>query len=109
MYQLSLADGANCGLQGSPGCNWSSLQISKPQAQLSKIEIGFEPWDQRLYGLKFYSKDGAVVLQTGYDWVADFFPTHTVYLEDGERVIGYKSRVLDPSNFDFQLIIGRLV
>ncbi len=42
-------------------------------------------------GLKLYGKDGAVVLQTGVDWVAICGKTHTVYLEDGERVIGYKS------------------
>jgi hypothetical protein len=53
-------------------------------------------------------------MQTGIDWVNDFFrltETHTVYLEDGERVIGYKSRS-DPkllNHYDFQLIIGRLV
>ena len=42
-------------------------------------------------GLKFYTKDSAVVLETGYDWVASGDNTHTVRLEDGERVIGYKS------------------
>ena len=64
-----------------------------------------------LYGLKFYSKDGAVVLKTGYDWVANGFKTHTVILADGERVIGYKSRVdaTYAAHYDFQLIIGRLV
>ena len=46
-----------------------------------------------MVGLKFYGKDGAVFLQTGYDWVTNnALKTHTVYLEDGERVIGYKSR-----------------
>ena len=63
-----------------------------------------------LYGLKFYSKDGAVVLQTEYNWVAGGCPTHTVHMEDGERVIGYISR--SHRNYayhaDFQLIIGRL-
>ena len=64
-----------------------------------------------LRGLKFYTKDGAVVLYTGYDWVANGHKTHTVNLEYGERIIGYKSRS-DPKyygHFDFQLIIGRLV
>jgi hypothetical protein len=79
--------------------------------QLSKVKIRYYPGNQRLVGLKFYSKDGAVVLKTGFDWVAyDYFKTHTVYLADGERVIGYKSR--SGTNFpakhhDFQLIIGR--
>ena len=51
-----------------------------------------------LCGLKFYTKDGAVVLQTGFDWVAkSWSKTHTVHLEDGERVIGYKSRTYIPN------------
>ena len=66
-----------------------------------------------LVGLKFYGKDGAVVLKTGYDWVAGGYKTQTVYLEDGERIIGYKSRSHSNPNsarhLDFQLIIGRLV
>jgi len=51
------------------------------------------------------------VLKTSYDWVANGGKTHTVILADGERVIGYKSRG-DPTyayNYDFQLVIGRLV
>ena len=60
-----------------------------------------------------YSKDDAVVLQTGYDWVSvDGYKTHTIHLEDGERVIGYKSRTYypnDPYHYDFQLIIARLL
>ena len=38
--------------------------------------------------------------------------TETEYLEDGERIIGYKSRILMPGiayHGDFRLIIGRLV
>ena len=67
-----------------------------------------------LYGVKFYKKDGAVTLQTGYDLVDDAYKTHTVHLEDGERVIGYKSRFYiynpnDATHYDFQLMIGRLV
>ncbi len=65
-----------------------------------------------LYGLKFYSKDGAVVLKTGHNWVANSYcKTHTVILADGERVIGYKSRshATNAWHYDFQLLIGRLV
>ena len=47
-----------------------------------------------LGGLKFYTKDGAVVLKTAWDWVGKSdFKTHTVLLKAGERVIGYKSVV----------------
>ena len=53
------------------------------------------------------------MLKTGYDWVAkDWCKTHTVILADGERVIGYKSRIpytTDAYHYDFQLVIGRLV
>ncbi len=57
-----------------------------------------------LYGLKFYSKDCAVVLKTGYDWVArSWCRTHTIHLDNGERVIGYKSRIAPKyaSHYDF--------
>ncbi len=56
--------------------------------QLSKVEIGYNTNTRLLIGLQFYSKDGAVVLKTESEWVAAGFPTHTVHLEDGERVIG---------------------
>ncbi len=51
-----------------------------------------------MVGLKFYDKDGAVALQTGYDWVTNKFKTHTVHLQDGERVVGYKSRAYNSTN-----------
>ncbi len=52
------------------------------------------------------------MLKTGYDWVANGWKTHTVILADGERVIGYKSRIpydTHAYHFDFQLVIGCLV
>ena len=55
------------------------------------------------------------MLETGYDWVNDDnCKTHTVHLEEGERVIGYKSRSFPyypyhDNHYDFQLIIGRLM
>ena len=71
----------------------------------------YHPHDYLLLGLKFYSRDGAVILQAGADWIAWGYNTHTVQLADGERVIGYKSRVDAhyDCHYDFQLIIGRLV
>ena len=108
-FQFTLLDGANCGSGGS-GNNWTSLQITQPQAQLQKVQIGYGPLTQQLYGLKFYCKDGAVVLKTGYNWVTGgWCKTHTVHLEDGERVIGYKTNSSTDYAYhlDFQLIIGR--
>jgi len=44
-------------------------------------------------GLKFYAEDGAVVLLTGFDWVhKSGLKIQTVHFEEGERVIGYKTR-----------------
>ncbi len=110
-YQFTLKDGANCGTKGSKD-TWSRINVNQPQAQISKIEIGYDPEDRMLEGLKFYSKDGAVVFQTGYDWFKySRLKTHTVYLEDGERVIGFRSRSYPTyaTHYDFQLIIGRPV
>ena len=79
------------------------------------IEIGYYPNDRYLAGLKFYDTDSALVMETGFNWLDESgCQSHTVHLEVGERVIGYKSRG-DPENpgwgwhFDFQLIIGKLV
>ena len=66
-------------------------------------------------GLKFYDKDGAVVLHTGFNWTTyRINKSHSINLEDGERVIGFKSG--SEPNFsegafhcNLQLIIGRLV
>ena len=76
------------------------------------IEIGFWQNDQLLRGRKFYAKDGAVVLQTGFDWVATgYCQTHTMHLEDGERLIGYKTGIVSDTAvyYDFQLVIERLI
>ena len=86
-----MKDGANCDTKGNAD-NWTCHQVSLPQAQISKIEIGYDTYDHWLRGLKFYTKDGALVLKTAYDWVGNSnCKTHTVLLEDGERVIGFKS------------------
>ncbi len=96
-YQFIFRDGTCCATKGTSN-NWSRLDSKQPQAQITKIEIGYYPGTQILTGLKFYAKDGAIVLQTGYDWVADSdFKTHTVDLSDGERVIGFKSRTFNPN------------
>jgi hypothetical protein len=74
----------------------------------------YRPSDQWLVGLKFYSKDGEVVVKTRWGRFFLGKKTHTVDLADGEQVIGYKSRSNPdypncPWHFDFQLIIGRLI
>ncbi len=86
-----MRDGANCATKGSKD-KWNRFEAKFPQAQVTKIEIGYWPGDQGLRGLKFFDRDGAIFLQSGLNWIAfSGFATHTVHLKDGERVIGYKS------------------
>ena len=64
-----------------------------------------------LAALKFYDKDGAIVFKMGGETNYRYLKSHMVHLEDGERVIGYKStRTYLNRGYHkyFQLIIGRL-
>ena len=63
-------------------------------------------------GFKLYAENGAIVLQTGSDWVKDGYKTHTENLDEGERILGYISRTYSngfADHRDFQFVIGRLV
>ena len=74
--------------------------------------MGYHEDVHLLVGFKFYDKNGVVVFATRWDWVKIGFKTHTEHLEDGERVIGYKSRIQYKdyaSHFDFQFVIGFVV
>ncbi len=44
-----------------------SVSIQPADAVVKKIEIGFYKSD--VLGFKLYDQNGAIVLQTGYDWV----------------------------------------
>ena len=88
-----------------------SVSIQPADAVVKKIEIGYNSlgW---LFGFKLYAENGAIVLQTGWDWVKGGWETHTENLDEGERIIGYISRSLYDgyaAHFDFQFVIGRLV
>ena len=89
-----------------------SVLIQPADAVVKKIEICYDKEDGLLGGFKLYDHNGAIVLQTGYDWVKDRFETHTENLRKGERILGYISRTnIDESasHCDFQFVIGRLV
>ncbi len=44
-----------------------SVSIQPADAVVKKIEIGYD--DSFLYGFKLYAENGAIVLQTDFDWV----------------------------------------
>ena len=46
-----------------------SVSIQPADAVVNKIEIGYYGGDGFLCGFKLYAENGAIVLQTGYDWV----------------------------------------
>ena len=88
-----------------------SVSIQPADAVVRKIEIGYDGEDV-LCGFKLYAENGAIVLQTGFDWVEDGYPTHTENLDEGERILGYISRTWMngyADHCDFQFVIGRLV
>ncbi len=68
-----------------------SVSIQPADAVVNKIEIGYNSRGG-LYGFKLYAENGAIVLQTGLDWVQYGCPTHTENLDEGERILGYISR-----------------
>ena len=92
--------------------------IQPADAIIKKIEIGngrdgYEGYEGLLCGFRFYDQNGAVVLQTGYDWVKENnHRTLTEILQEGERIIGYISRNWKndgrANHSDFQFVIGRL-
>ena len=48
-----------------------SVSIQPAHAVVKKIEIGYYSGDGFLCGFKLYAENGAIVLQTGWDWVED--------------------------------------
>jgi len=90
-----------------------SVLIQPADAVVKKIEIGYRSSDGFLCGFKFYDQNGAIVLQTSYDWVKNGDSTHTENLIEGDRIIGYISRsgriIGRAYHLDFQFVIGRLV
>ncbi len=89
-----------------------SVSIQPADAVVKKIQIGYDSDNGGLCGFKLYAENGAIVLQTGFDWVKRDFETHTENLDEGERILGYISSTWCDgyaAHCDFQFVIGRLV
>ena len=72
-----------------------SVSIQPADAVVKKIEIGYISSSGLLCGFKLYAQNGAIVLQTGWDWVPRGLPIHTENLDEGERILGYISRTVN--------------
>ncbi len=60
-----------------------------------------------MYGFRLYGKNDVILLEVGVCTA----PETEFALEDGERLLGIKSRVVngkDPYHNDLQFVIGRL-
>jgi hypothetical protein len=113
-YRMILKDQSTCNTKAVKQMH--RVLIHPADAIIKKIEIGHgrDGYEGLLCGFRFYDQNGAVVLQTGYDWVkGNNHRTLTEILQEGERIIGYISRDWKNDGYanhcDFQFVIGRLV
>ncbi len=78
------------------------------QEPVAKIVVYQDGNYSYAYGFRFYSKKGEILLEVGESFK---HPTELV-LEEGERVLGIKSRLSqqgkDPYHNDLQFVLGRL-
>lgn len=92
-YRMILKDQSTCNTKAVRPMH--RVLIQPADAIIKKIEIGHgrDEYAGLLCGFRFYDQNGAVVLQTGWDWVkGNNHRTLTEMLQDGERIIGYISR-----------------
>ena len=66
-----------------------------------------------LVGIRFFDVNNTMLLESGWWFKLETHKEHRIYLQEGERILGFKSgRRGDPNfarHFDFQLIIGKMV
>ncbi len=65
--------------------------------------------DASIKGIQIYDKDGAVMFDEGLTEYEIDFKSYEIILEEGERIVGFKSRNLGFARHDdFEFLIGRL-
>jgi hypothetical protein len=88
------------------GSSLTDLKLSNPES-VAKISIYYKDGKDYPFGYKFYNKAGDELLSMG---TCDGKSKDTI-LEEGERVVGMKSRLYsnsDPYHCDVQFVIGWL-
>ena len=66
-YRMILKDKSTCNTEACDEMH--SVSIQPADAVVKKIEIGYESNYGKLCGFKLYAQNGAIVLQTGWNWV----------------------------------------
>ena len=89
--------------------SWKELTRRDITGDIRKIVLFYYPNNAVLRGLRFYDADGKLIYESS--WKGAFtnpsFKQHEILLNEGERIIGYKSDILKGLHGDFQFIIGR--
>ncbi len=70
-YRMILKDKSTCDTEAYREMH--SVSIQPADAVIKKIEIGYYSNSGWLCGFKLYAQNGAIVLQTGFDWVKNGF------------------------------------
>ncbi len=81
-------------------------------APVKRVVLWYRESDTILYKIELFGKDGSKLLETGFS--TNGCKSHEIVLEEGERIIGVKSRTYAsyPSyayHCDFQFVIGKLI
>ena len=101
-----MSDGTRSQITGNYGPAKGDVNLSKPDP-IAKITIYINDAWSYPAGYKFFSKTGECLL----NWGSCSHKMKDYILQDGERVVGFKSRLnsqADPYHNDVQFIIGRL-
>ena len=63
-------------------------------------------------GIRFFDINNTKLLESGYWTAQSYYKEHRIDLQEGERIIGFKSGRRGQKlaqHYDFQLIIGKMV
>ncbi len=71
------------------------VRLQPVGVSVKRIVLWYRVSDALLYKIEMYAKDGSKILETGFN--ANGFRSHEIVLEDGERIIGIKSRTYSES------------
>ena len=90
-FNILMSDGSSGNLNHS---NKKEIRMARDE-QVAKIVVYWPEGSSYIHGCRFYGKDGRVLLEFGFNF--DKTPFEFA-LADGERVLGIKSRLLDPTS-----------
>lgn len=94
--------------------SFKMLHVYPPNSTIKTVKIRYysgSSYRGALSGIEFLDKDKKSILKAGWWEPSGEHSTQIVELQDGERIVGYKSGRRGESyarHYDFQLVIGRI-